>query len=88
MFVILMYDVHEKRVAKYLKLVRQYLTHVQKSVFEGEITEGKLRELKHRIIKLLNENEDSIIIYKFENTKYTERIDIGVKKPSSKDVII
>ena len=88
MFIILMYDANVKRVSKYLKLMRQYLTHVQKSVFEGEITEGKLRELKHKINKLIEENEDSVIIYKFENTKYTERIDFGLKKPSNKDIII
>ena len=83
-----MYDVNKNRVAKYLKLVRQYLTHVQKSVFEGEITEGKLIELKHKIEKLLNNEEDSVIIYKFEKTKYTERIDMGIQKPKSRDFII
>lgn len=88
MFVVLMYDVGEKRVAKYLKLMRRYLTHIQNSVFEGEITEGKLRELRHQIEKLMKEDEDSVIIYKFENTKYTERIDMGLTKPKNSDIII
>ena len=46
MFVIVTYDVATKRVAKVMKTCRKYLTHVQKSVFEGMITEGKLNRLK------------------------------------------
>ncbi|NQN66905.1 CRISPR-associated endonuclease Cas2 [Streptococcus suis] len=36
MFVILVYDVNVKRTAKVLKTVRPYLSHLQRSVFEGE----------------------------------------------------
>ena len=46
MYVILMYDCGEKRVGKMLKLCRRYLNWIQNSVFEGEISEVKLRELK------------------------------------------
>lgn len=44
MFVILVYDVDQKRVAKVLKKCREYLFWVQNSVFEGELTEMKLRQ--------------------------------------------
>ena len=46
MYVILVYDIGEKRVGKMLKLCRKYLNWIQNSVFEGEITEVKLEELK------------------------------------------
>ncbi|NQN49545.1 CRISPR-associated endonuclease Cas2 [Streptococcus suis] len=36
MFVILVCDVSVKRTAKVLKTVRPYLSHLQRSVFEGE----------------------------------------------------
>lgn len=48
MYVILVYDCGEKRVAKMLKLCRKYLNWIQNSVFEGEITEVKLKELTLR----------------------------------------
>ncbi|NCB07630.1 MAG: CRISPR-associated endonuclease Cas2, partial [Bacteroidia bacterium] len=48
MYIIAMYDVGEKRVGKMLKLFRRYLNWIQNSVFEGEITEAKLMELKHK----------------------------------------
>ena len=39
MFVIMVYDVGKKRVAKVLKKSRKYLHWVQNSVFEGEISQ-------------------------------------------------
>ncbi len=45
MYVILVYDFGEKRVNKMLKLCRRYLNWIQNSVFEGEISEARLKEL-------------------------------------------
>ena len=45
MYVIAVYDVGQKRVGKMLKLCRRYLNWIQNSVFEGEITDVKLKEL-------------------------------------------
>ena len=52
MYVILVYDINQKRVGKALKICRKYLTHIQKSVFEGNITESRLKALKEEL-KLL-----------------------------------
>ena len=43
MYVIITYDVGVKRNSKVLKICRRYLLHVQKSVFEGHITETDLK---------------------------------------------
>ena len=47
MFIILAYDIHTKRASKVLKICRKYMMHVQKSVFEGDLTEAKLKKLKN-----------------------------------------
>ena len=52
MYIILVYDVGEKRVAKALKTCRKYLTWVQNSVFEGEITDAKYKKLKYDLEKI------------------------------------
>jgi CRISPR-associated protein Cas2 len=70
MFVILTYDVGEKRVGKVLKICRKYLLHVQKSVFEGKTTEAKLLRLKEELEKVMNSDEDTLKIYKFRSLKY------------------
>ena len=63
MYVIVVYDVGEKRVGKMLKLCRQYLCWLQNSVLEGELSETKLRELKIKMKNVIDEAEDSIIIF-------------------------
>lgn len=80
MFAIVVYDFGEKRVAKALKKCRQYLTWVQNSVFEGEISEGNLKKLKIELKKLMHKDEDSVIIYSFMNTKYSNKEIIGITK--------
>lgn len=80
MFVILFYDFGEKRVAKALKTCRKYLTWVQNSVFEGEITEGNLKKLKYELTAKMDKEVDSLIIYTFANMRYSSREVIGVEK--------
>lgn len=63
MYVIVVYDVGEKRVGKMLKLCRQYLCWVQNSVFEGELSEVKLKELKLKMESLIEQSEDSVILF-------------------------
>ncbi|MBN2279718.1 MAG: CRISPR-associated endonuclease Cas2 [Candidatus Marinimicrobia bacterium] len=88
MFVILFYDVNEKRVGKMLKLCRQYLIWQQNSVFEGEISVAKLEELKIKINRLIKKSdEDSVIIYEFRSMLYSKRVILGKDKKINFDFI-
>lgn len=87
MYVILVYDIGERRVTKMLKLCRQYLNWIQNSVFEGEITEVKLKELLAVAKKIMKEEEDSIIIFKSRDEKWLEKEILG-KEKNSLDTII
>lgn len=51
---------------------------MQKSVFEGVITSGKLDQLKRELRKQIVVKEDSIHIYKFESLRFAEMERIGV----------
>lgn len=77
MFVILTYDVNQKRVKKALTICRRYLVHVQRSVFEGYITEFKLQKLKRELKYKLDPKQDSVCIYRFESTAYTSKEILG-----------
>lgn len=70
-----------------LKICRKYLHWVQNSVFEGEISEAKLVKLKMELKKIINENEDSVIIYTFRSAWYTNRETMGVKKGGEELII-
>ena len=61
MYAVMVYDMEADRTQKALKLGRRYLTHVQNSVLEGEISEGDLATLKNEVDDLLNPGESTII---------------------------
>ena len=80
MYIIVVYDIEEKRVAKMLKLCRRYLNWIQNSVFEGEITNVKLKELIHEARQIMNEERDSLIIFKSREEKWLEKQIVGKEK--------
>ncbi|MFT3740395.1 MAG: CRISPR-associated endonuclease Cas2 [Breznakibacter sp.] len=80
MYIILMYDVNAKRVGKMLKLCRKYLNWIQNSVFEGEITEVKLMELKHKALDIMDPATDSLIIFKTRQEKWLDKEIIGLER--------
>lgn len=80
MYVILVYDIGQKRVGKMLKLCRQYLNWIQNSVFEGNITEVKLKELLARAQLMMNKEEDSIIVFSSNNERWLSKQVIGKEK--------
>ncbi len=83
MYVILVYDIStetkegKKRLPKIMKKCRQYLHHTQKSVFEGNISDAKLFALEADLRKIINENEDYVVIYKMIAKNYLSRENIG-----------
>jgi CRISPR-associated protein Cas2 len=79
MYVIAVYDIGEKRVGKILKLFRRYLNWIQNSVFEGEITEVKLLELKGKARCIMEMETDSIIIFKSRQEKWLEKEIVGIE---------
>ena len=78
-FFIAVYDVDRRRVAKMLKLMRRYLTWVQNSVLEGELTESKFQTLRHEAAKLMGEG-DSVIFYRLREERYADRIVLGQER--------
>ncbi len=87
MYVILVYDFGEKRVGKMLKLCRKYLNWIQNSVFEGEISDVKLKELLQKAHDFMDKAEDSIILFKHPAAVYMDKEVIG-KERSSLDIFL
>ncbi|KYD09963.1 CRISPR-associated endonuclease Cas2 [Heyndrickxia sporothermodurans] len=80
MFVIITYDVGEKRVSKVCKKLRAYLRWTQNSVFEGEITKGNLMKCLNEIQKITNPEEDSVYLYQVENPYHIQKKILGQEK--------
>lgn len=80
MYVILVYDIEQKRVSKMLKLCRRYLNWIQNSVFEGELTEVKLKELLQEAKTIMDISYDSVIVFRSRQDKWLEKQVIGWEK--------
>jgi CRISPR-associated protein Cas2 len=87
MYVILVYDIGEKRVAKMLKLCRKYLSWIQNSVFEGEITAVKLKELKIKASMIMEDETDSLIIFKSRDEKWLNKEIVGKERGETGNII-
>lgn len=87
MYVILVYDINQKRVGKMLKLCRQYLNWIQNSVFEGELTDVKLKELLHKAKIIMVAGSDSIIVFKSRQERWLEKMVIGVEKNNLNNIL-
>ena len=75
-YAIVVYDVQADRTPKFLRYLRRYLTHVQNSVFEGELTEGTLEEVTTALESML-EADESVIVYRMASEKYVDRFVFG-----------
>ena len=76
---LVIYDVKINRVNKVNKFLKSYLHWQQNSVFEGKVTKSQYNEIICGLNDLIDENEDSIIIYKFPQ-KYLDKRILGIEK--------
>ena len=78
MYAILVYDIlfddkGRKILPKVFKICKKYLSHIQNSVFEGEISKPQLMQLKKEMQPYINEELDSIIIFKSRQEKWLDK---------------
>ena len=64
-----------------LKLCRRYLSWIQNSVFEGEISEVQLKYLVVEAKEIMKE-KDSLILFKSRDEKWLEKEIVGDEKAS------
>ena len=70
MYVLIVYDIGIKRVTKVHKLLKRYLHWVQNSVFEGELTESKIEEVKNHLKRIIDDETDSVLLYIARDEKW------------------
>lgn len=80
MLVLITYDVNttdaagRKRLAKAAKICVNYGQRVQNSVFECSLDNAQLIVVRDKLLKVINEETDSLRIYNLGNS-YTSRIE-------------
>lgn len=83
MWIILTYDINEKRVNVIRKTCLPYLRWLQNSVFIGDITKANFEILLSKLRSKINADEDSVQIFALREERLAKRISIGVSKEFS-----
>lgn len=79
MYVVLVYDVSQnnngqKRWSHIFKICKKYLSHIQNSVFEGEISKVQLTKLQQELKPYIDKQEDSVIIFESRQEKWLNKV--------------
>ncbi len=81
MYYILTYDLASpKRLPKALKICRKFLNWVQNSVFEGELTTHQMDRLMAELKRIINKDEDSVIVYAARTPEVINKEVLGIEK--------
>jgi len=71
--VIIAYDIGIERLHKVYVIIKQYLNWIQNSAFEGDLTIGQLEELRAKVMDVIDEQYDSIVVFIISNPDWIER---------------
>ena len=80
MYILIVYDVEVKRVAKVHKFLKRYLHWVQNSVFEGELTPAQIEAMKSGLNKIIDNTADSILMFVARERRWLEKEVIGKER--------
>lgn len=87
MYIIIVYDINVDRVNKVKSFLRQYLYWIQNSVFEGEISDSEFEIIYKGLMKIIDEDVDSIIIYKLRMAELLNRKVLGIEKSPIDEIL-
>ena len=87
MYIIIVYDVNVERVNKVKSFLRQHIFWIQNSVFEGEVTESEFEEIYKGLKEIIDEDVDSIIIYKLRMEELLNREVLGIEKSPINEIL-
>jgi len=78
MYIILVYDIEmdeggARASRRIFKASKKYLTHVQKSVFEGEITPSLLKKLQVELNVYIRADKDSVLVFKSREERWLQK---------------
>lgn len=67
--------------------MKQYLSWIQNSAFEGDLTPGQLEELRLKVFKAIDPSSDCVVVFSMDNPKWLDRTVWGREKGLTGSVI-
>lgn len=87
MYIIVVYDIQIERIDVVRKYLKRYISWVQNSVFEGEVTVSEIEEIKSNLSSLIDKDKDHIIIYKLHSVNQIIKENLGTAKVDNSNII-
>lgn len=92
MYIVLVYDISiedrgQRRWSRIFKTCKKYLSHIQNSVFEGEITKVQLEKMKMELKPYIDKEKDSIIIFKSRQEKWLDKEFLGKQEDKTSFIL-
>ena len=87
MYIIIVYDINVDRVNYVKSFLRQHLYWIQNSVFEGEVSDSEFQHIYNGLMEIIDEEVDSIIIYKLRMAELLNREVLGIEKSPIDEIL-
>ena len=87
MYTIVVYDTAAERNPGILRTCRRYLHHVQRSVFEGELSAAQLKRFRAAVEATIDRTYDSVLVYTFPPGTTALRQAWGVSQNAPDDIL-
>lgn len=83
MYVVLVYDIvtdekGKKILPKVFKICKKYLTHIQNSVFEGNLSKPNSIALKKELDRHIRKDMDSVIMFYAREERWLDKEFLGL----------
>ena len=84
MYVILVYDIRmddtgARTQRNIFKICKKYLTHIQNSTFEGDVSPSALHKLYYELNEWIRKDRDSVLIFKSRDSKWLKKEFWGIE---------
>lgn len=78
MYVVLVYHIAQdkngqKRWSHVYKICKKYLSHIQNSAFEGEISKVQITKLQQELKPYVDKELDSVILFKSHQARWLDK---------------
>lgn len=93
MYIVLVYDIElkdpegPKILRRVFKKCKQYLGHIQNSVFEGSLTEAQMMELQCELKEIIRPDKDSVILFSSRSEDWLTKEILGQNKNDLSNIL-
>lgn len=92
LYVILVYDIlfddkGKKILPKVFKVCKKYLTHIQNSVFEGNLSKANSIAMKNELAQYVRKDKDSVIMFHTREERWLSKDFLGIEEDKTSNFL-